>query len=142
MQQLGYVTKVYEDIAKVVVGRESACGGNCSSCGSSCNVQNIELEVKNTLKARPGDYVELDLKTGHVLKSAVVVYLFPLLMMIIGIILGINSFKSLNYSNYETYGFIIGLVFLGFSYILIKMLDKKIKDKNKLNIKMTRIVDK
>ncbi len=142
MEQIGFVVNTREDMAKVIVGRASACGENCASCGSSCNMQEVSLEIKNTLGAKPGDYVELKAQTSQILKSAVIVYLFPLLAMILGIISGIKIFKSAGYSNYETYGFVVGLVFLGLSYIILKAVDKKVKKNNKVIIEMTRIINK
>lgn len=141
MEQVGFVVTTSKDMAKVVVGRTSACGENCASCGSSCNTPGVSLEVKNTLGAKPGDYVELKAQTSQILKSAAIVYLFPLLAMIIGIIGGINIFKSAGYENYETYGFIMGLVFLGLSYIILRIIDNKVKKKDKVIIEMTRILN-
>ncbi len=141
MEQVGFVVTTNKDIAKVVVGRASACGENCASCGSSCNTPGVSLEIKNTLGAKPGDYVELKAQTSQILKSAAIVYLFPLLAMIVGIIGGINFFKAAGYLNYETYGFIIGLVFLGLSYIVLRIVDRRIKKGDKVIIEMTRILN-
>ncbi|WP_352419924.1 SoxR reducing system RseC family protein [Proteiniborus sp.] len=142
MEQIGFVVNVSDNMAKVVVGRTSACGENCASCGSNCNVQGVSLDVKNTLGAKAGDYVELKAHTSQILKSAIIVYLFPLFAMIVGIIWGINIFKSVGHSSYETYGFLMGLAFLGFSYIILKLVDNKIKKNNRTIIEMTRIVNK
>lgn len=142
MEQIGLVVKISGNMAQILVGRESACGGNCTSCGSSCNAQRVSIEIKNTLGAKPGDYVELKAHTSQILKSAIILYLFPLLAMIVGIVGGINIFKSAGCISYETYGFIVGLVFLGLSYIILKLVDNKIKKNNKAIIEMTRIVNK
>lgn len=141
MEQVGLVVNSNNNTAMVIVGRASACGESCASCGSSCKTQGMSLEVKNTLGAKPGDYVELRTKTSQVLKSAAIVYLMPLFAMIIGIIIGINIFMSAGYSNYESYGFIVGLVFLGLSYIILRMIDKKVKKRDKVIIEMTRIIN-
>lgn len=141
MEQIGFVVATEKDIAKIIVGRASACGENCASCGSSCNTQGVSLEIKNTLGAKPGDYVELKSQTSRIIKSAIIVYLFPLLAMIVGIVFGINIFKNANFESYETYGFIVGLVFLGLSYIILKLVDNKIKKNNKSIIEMAKIVN-
>ncbi|WIV10771.1 SoxR reducing system RseC family protein [Proteiniborus sp. MB09-C3] len=141
MEQIGFVITTNEDMAKVVVGRTSACGENCASCGSSCNTPGVSLEIRNTLGAKPGDYVELKSHTSQIIKFAAIVYLVPLLAMIAGIAGGINIFKSAGYAGYETYGFLVGLVFLGLSYIVLRIIDKKIKRKDKVIIEMTRILN-
>lgn len=142
MEQIGFVINTKDDMAKVIVNRVSACGGSCSSCGSSCNTSGVELEIKNTLGAKPGDYVELKANTSQILKTAFIIYLIPLLLMIAGIIGGVLIFKSIGYENYETYGFIVGLVFLGLSYVLLKIIDSKAKNGNKVIIEMTSIIIK
>lgn len=139
MEQIGFVVSVDKDMAKILVRRASACGENCASCGSNCNSKSIALELKNTLGAKPGDYVALKAHTNQILKSAAVAYLIPLLVMILGIIIGINIFKSIGYANYETYGFIMGLLFLGFSYIMLRIIEKKVGSKT--IIEMTRIIN-
>ncbi|SCG83541.1 sigma-E factor negative regulatory protein RseC [Proteiniborus sp. DW1] len=141
MEQVGLVVNTNRNTAMVVVGRASACGGSCASCSSSCKTPGISLEIKNTLGAKPGDYVELRAQTSQILKSAAIVYLIPLFAMIIGIIVGINIFMSAGYSNYESYGFIVGLVFLGLSYIILRIIDKKVKMRNKAIIEMIRIIN-
>lgn len=140
MEQVGFVVNTNKNTAMVVVGRASACGESCASCGSSCKTTGISLEIKNTLGAKPGDYVELRAQTSQILKSAAIVYLLPLVAMIIGIIVGVNIFMSAGYSNYESYSFIMGLVFLGLSYIVLRIIDKKVKKRDKVIIEMTRII--
>ncbi|SDZ16346.1 positive regulator of sigma(E), RseC/MucC [Proteiniborus ethanoligenes] len=142
MEQIGFVINTKNDMARVVVNRVSACGGSCSSCGSSCNTNGVELEIKNTLGAKPGDYVELRASASQILKTAFIVYLFPLLAMIAGIAGGITVFKSKGYENYETYGFVVGLVFLGLSYVVLKIIDAKVRKNNKEIIEMISIITK
>lgn len=141
MEQVGFVVSANKNTAMVVVGRASACGESCASCGSSCSTPGVSLEIKNTLDAKPGDYVELRAQTSQILKSAAILYLLPLFSMIIGIIIGIKIFMSAGYSNYESYGFIVGLVFLGLSYIILRIIDKKVKNRDKVIIEMTRIIN-
>lgn len=140
MEQIGYVNKIDGNTAQVVVRRVSLCGDKCTSCKGSCNVPGISVNIENVLGAKEGDFVEVRMKTKTVLKSAFLVYAIPLVMLIIGITAGISIFKNLGFSNYESYGFLTGLIFLGISYIVLRKIDNYIKKKNSLVFEMVRII--
>lgn len=126
MQQRGYVSTASKETAKVIIRRESACGDNCASCGGGCNdSKSITLELENTLSAEVGDYVIVESKSSTILKSAFIAYIMPLILMIIGTLIGMTVFEGLGYANFEALGFIIGLVFLGISYFILKYVDNK-----------------
>lgn len=126
MQQRGYVSRADDKEARVIIRRESACGDNCGSCGGGCDdSKSITLDIENTLSAKVGDYVIIESKSSTILKSAFIAYIMPLIFMIIGVLVGMTVFESLGYANYETIGFIIGLLFLGISYFVLKHIDNK-----------------
>ena len=115
-----------DKLAKVIIQRESACGHSCSSCGGGCNDSNsIILELENVLNAQVGDYVIIESKASTILKSAFIAYIMPLILMIAGVMIGMSVFESLGYENFETLGFLVGLVFLGVSYFILKHVDNK-----------------
>lgn len=126
MQQRGYVSRADEKLAKIIIQRESACGHSCSSCGGGCNDNNsIILELENTLGAKKGEYVIVESKSSTILKTAFVAYVIPLMLMIAGVLLGMKVFERMGYQNYETLGFLVGMVFLGLSYFLLRFVDNK-----------------
>ncbi len=126
MQQKGFVSRVDEKTARVIIQRESACGHSCSSCGGGCTSENsIILELENTLSAKAGDYVIVESKSSTILKSAFIAYIMPLILMITGILIGMTVFENLGYANFETLGFGVGLIFLGVSYFILKYVDNK-----------------
>ena len=104
MEQVGYVRKIIDDKAEVEVKRISSCGGGCSSCGGSCNVPSIIVVMNNLIDAEVGDYVEIKAKSKNIIKYALIVYMIPFVMLILGITLGMSLFQSMNISNYETCG--------------------------------------
>jgi len=140
MNQLGYVTKIKGDTAEISVKRSSACGDNCGSCEGGCDVQGVSIMSKNTIGAKVGDYVEIRTQTSTVLKSVFILYIIPLIMMIAGITIGINIFKSLGVKNYELLGFSIGVLFLAFSYVLLRTIDRKAKQKKEISFEIVNIV--
>lgn len=141
MEQIGYVSGLDGEYAFVDVRRVSACGDKCGSCGGGCSVPSMRIRIKNTLEAKVGDSVEVKMETKTVLNSALIAYVIPLIAMILGIIIGVHMFKIIGSNNYELYGFAIGLVFLGLSYVLLRVIDSKTKDSNKINFQMIKKVN-
>lgn len=141
MDRIGYISKVEGNMAQVIVRRVSACGHNCASCGSSCSVPGITVNIENTVDAKEGDFVEIRLKTRTVLKSAFLVYIIPLILMVFGTGIGIYVFETMGFNNYETYGLLTGLAFLGISYIILRFIDRSLTRNNKLSFEMVRIVN-
>ena len=140
MEQIGYVRKIIDDRVEVEVKRISGCGGGCSSCGGSCHVPSMIIDVDNSIEAKVGDYVEIVAKSKNIIQYALIVYMIPFTMLILGIILGTNLLQSINISNYEVYGFIIGIMFLGISYLIVRRIDKYIENKHQNTMKMVRII--
>lgn len=80
---------------------EAEAGGNCGSgeCNTSgCSTavltrifsqQPKALQVNNPIGAQVGEQVMLGLEEGAFLKSALLAYLFPLLMLVLGAVLGL-----------------------------------------------------
>lgn len=141
MEQLGYVRKIIDDIAEVEVRRISGCGGGCSSCGGGCSAPNIIIKLENRIGAKIGDFVEIKAKSRNIIKYALIAYMIPFAMLIIGIVLGVNLFQSMDIDYYEILGFVMGVVFLAVSFIIVKLIDKSINKKNKNAMEMVRILE-
>ena len=58
MIERGVVSRVEGETADVVFKRSSACG-KCQACGRLKDMSEITVDVKNTLRAGPGDRVEI-----------------------------------------------------------------------------------
>lgn len=137
MKQIGFVTKTFKDKAQLEVKRPSGCG-NCSGCASSCSIDGHLVTVHNKLNAQEGDYVELDAVSRNFIKFVSIVYMIPFAFLILGIILG-NSYFEGN-SNQEILSFVVGMVAMALSFILVKILDKKVSDKGESTVEMTRVL--
>lgn len=134
MQQRGFISTADDRLARVIIQRESACGHSCDSCGGGCNSSNsIILELENTLGAKAGEYVIVESKSSTILKTAFVAYIIPLMLMIVGVLIGMKVFEEMGYANYEILGFFVGMVFLGTSYFILRYIDNKyFKDNDRL----------
>ncbi|MGD9384975.1 MAG: SoxR reducing system RseC family protein [Thioalkalispiraceae bacterium] len=88
IEQTAMVIDTHDDIAYVKVQRESTCG-QCSlnkGCGTNVFSKVLgnkfsQLRVLNPVKAEKGDVVVLGIHESVLIKSALIMYLFPLVMM-------------------------------------------------------------
>lgn len=141
MQQVGHVVFSDKDSAVLDVRRVTACGDKWGSCKSGCSVPGTRIKVKNVLGAKLGDYVEVKTKTSFILKSAFIVYIIPLIILVLGIVTGINISKSLGLPNHESIGLLIGLISLGVSFVILRVYDSKLNKDNKMKIEIVRILE-
>ncbi len=77
-------------MAWVKTTRSSACE-SCSSrhaCQAGESGKEMEVEAINTAEAGVGDRILLNIKTGSLLKATFLLYVFPILAMIAGALLG------------------------------------------------------
>ncbi|WP_130806788.1 SoxR reducing system RseC family protein [Senegalia massiliensis] len=140
MDQVGYVVEVKDNYAVVDVRRTSACGDKCSSCGGGCNIPAMRVNIKNTINARVGNFVEVEMETKSLMKSAFIAYIIPLIMLIAGISLGVYFFSNLGFQNYEIFGVLTGLVALVISYFLLRVIDNNIKKSKSTELKLVRVI--
>ncbi|SHJ71531.1 SoxR reducing system RseC family protein [Tepidibacter formicigenes] len=140
MENIGKVIETKDNFAKLEVRRASACGEKCSSCKGGCSTTGIYVNVENTLDAKPGDFVKIETETKSIMKVAFIVYLFPLFMLILGIFSSFFIYKQFNIRfSSEVFSFLVGLLFMGISYIIIRIIDFIYQSKGKLQYKIIKI---
>ena len=115
----GIVLKSNDGIAEIALLEND----NCEECSAKlfCKPQEGEtkiLTVSDPLGSLPGDEVRISVEGGAVLKATLLLYGLPLLLLILGILLGMNLFT---YSKLpELYSFFFGLsltaVYFGIVY--------------------------
>lgn len=90
MEQRAKVRQVFADgTAQVEVLRQSACSGDCHQC-SGCGAvsQKLTVVAENPQGAQPGETVLLRSRSGGVLLAALVMYVSPMLLLLLGAITG------------------------------------------------------
>jgi sigma-E factor negative regulatory protein RseC len=87
----GIVTQIGPGTAWVRTLPSEACAG-CPSCGT-CNAQreDTEVEVINEVGARIGDRILIDIKTAAFLKATFLLYVFPIIGLTAGALLGVQA---------------------------------------------------
>ncbi|MEJ8554210.1 SoxR reducing system RseC family protein [Tepidibacter sp. Z1-5] len=139
MENIGKIIETKDNFAKLEVRRTSACGEKCSSCKGGCSTTGIYINIDNTINAKPGDFVKIETETKSIMKVAFIVYLFPLFMLILGIFSSSFIYKQFNITfSSEIFSFLVGLLFMGVSYIIIKIIDLMYQSKGTLQYKMIK----
>lgn len=131
MRQTGTVISSTGTMAEISVIRESACGGNCASCGG-CNARTV-VSAKNTIEAKVGDKVEMEMASSKVLYTAFIVYALPLLLLIVFYFVGAALSGS------EGIGIASGFIVMAISYAIIIKFSKK--NTNKYELEVEKILD-
>ena len=86
MRQTALVLKTFpDDTAEISVQRRSACGGNCSGCqGCDLSRNVITAMADNAAGARAGQMVTVETRTRLIFRYAVIVYIIPVLLLVMG----------------------------------------------------------
>lgn len=142
MNQRGYVIEIVDSItAKIKMQKHSACA-SCGKCASSTDKKDIIVEVDNTLGAKVGDYVEVNMDSVNVIKAASIIYIIPLVALLGGTIL---SYKMLSYFdilfNIEIISGGIGVLLTILSYLVIKSRDFKFRESRNYIPIITKVIN-
>jgi sigma-E factor negative regulatory protein RseC len=120
--------------------RHSACA-SCGKCATTSEKKDIIVEVDNTLGAKVGDKVKVNMETVNVLKAAAIVYIVPLLALLVGTIGTYFVLDLLKISTYvETISGAFGLVSMLISFLILKKNDKKFRDSREYIPIVTEVV--
>lgn len=127
MKQVGKVISSDHEQALIQVMRQAACGGDCGKCGSSCSMGFL-ISVPNTAHVKPGELVDIESNTRHILGTAALFYVIPLVF----IVLSIMATKWLSpvdmpNSHSDLIAIGMGVLLYAISLFLIHLVDRKRK---------------
>ncbi len=133
MVEIGRVSKLHTNgkYAKVSFTRREDCE-KCGMCMKHKDSMTVSLNVKNTLGAKVGDEVAIEMRDGFVLKAAFIVYLLPVILVGLTLFLGRNLKETL------LFGLVILDLVLGLAISFF--VDKAIKKKGKLAPVMKEVI--
>lgn len=117
--------------AWVKTTRSSACE-SCSSkdtCHGDGGGEGMDMEVeaRNTAGARVGDRILLNLETASLLKATFLLYVFPILAMIAGAVLGqtVAVTRGMDPSGLSA---LFGFLFFGLAFIVIRITGRRLSN--------------
>ena len=141
MNQQGYIVEIVDSVtAKLKLKRHSACA-SCGKCATTSEEKDIIVEVDNTIGAKVGDKVEVNMETVNVLKAAFIAYAIPLVALLLGTVGTFYSLKAVNVtSNVEFISGLVGLIFTFISFLILRKNDKKFRDSKEYIPVVTRVI--
>ena len=144
MNQQGYVIEIVDkNTAKLRMQKHSACA-SCGKCKDlSSESKEILVEVDNTIGAKIGDYVEVNMENINVLKATALAYLVPLAFLLIGNATSyfvLYSLTGIEEIIIELISGSIGVFLMLVAYILLKKNDKKFHESRKFIPIITRVL--
>lgn len=130
LRTVGTVTELNGDKAKVVFTRSKACG-DCHACVSFGSNQ-AETELANTLGAKVGDRVSIELHSGSVFTASLIMYGIPLAALLAGVLVG--SLIS------DLFTAVFGIGAAAIAFLIIRLFEPKFKKMGKFDPRMIEIV--
>jgi len=138
----GIVTKIPTP-GKVLVStvRSGACAactarGMCHSVGGGGEA---EVVANNAANARVGDRVVISFRTGSLLKAMFLLYMFPIMCLLAGAVIGNNYAYALQMDS-SIFSAIVGFLFFGGSIVFIRTKGNKMAQKDEYQPKIVRIL--
>ena len=141
----GLVTKLGNQGMEPTAWIRIVRSGACESCSSrhSCNAgkgdQNQEVEAVNEVHARIGDRIQVVMATGSLLKATFLLYLFPVLCMIAGGLIGHWISENLQLQG-SLLSVLLSLAFLALAMILVRIKGRRMGTDKAYRPRIMRII--
>ncbi len=140
----GIIINVNETTAMVRTKQMTACEScaekdTCHSTGGSSKI--MEVEADNTANAQLGDTVIVTFESSQLFMLSFLLYVFPIIVMIIGALLGERVAGNFN-GNPSTYSAIMGFAFFFAAMAVVKLMDKKARKTGKYRPEIIKIKKK
>lgn len=119
MQKTGRVISSEKGQVEVCFERPEAC----ARCGA-CAGQKHHTLVKIPGEAPVGSRVDVEMPSQQVVKASLLGYVLPLMMLLLGMALGTVFFDN------EGLWALMGLIFMGLSWLILRMAEKKMRKRS------------
>ena len=140
MNEQGYIVEIVDSVtAKLKLKRYSACA-SCGKCATTSESKDIIVEVDNTIGAKVGDRVEVNMETVNVLKAAFIAYTIPLAALLIGTVGAFYILSYMNINNIEVISGGVGLTLTLLSFLMLKKNDSKFRASKEYIPIVTRVI--
>lgn len=124
MLEIMEVIDVSGDEATVYLQRHTACG-DCGKCMVAKQNLDMKATLKNTLGAKVGDRVSVEMELRGLLGASFIMYGVPMAAFFIGLLLGFNVISPAIGMEANFCAFITGLVLISAAYLFIRLLDRR-----------------
>ncbi|MCP3926127.1 MAG: SoxR reducing system RseC family protein [Desulfobacterales bacterium] len=141
-KEKGKVLRTDGDYAWIITTKASSCEA-CES-RSSCNMmgggggKEIEVKANNLVNAKEGDNVLVGFESGKLLKLTFLVYIFPIIALLAGALIGNEGAIKYGLDKSITSG-LVGLLFFLLSFLFIRLQSTKMAEKESYQPKVIKI---
>ena len=101
----------------------------------------MEVKALNTVGARVGDRIVLSFETASLLKATFLIYVFPIILLIVGAALGQMLAPIIDF-NPSALSLLLGFAFFFSALIIVKFRANKMAKKNAYQPKVIKILDR
>ena len=136
VKEIGCVTSVKGDAATVAMPMSGECK-KCGICEVAADSKEVLLEARNDAGAREGDTVEIEIAPGRVLAAAFIIYMIPILMTIVGFLVGSAAAGGAPDASLPI---VLAVVFLVVSFVLVWLYDRRIRRTERRHAVVTRVL--
>ncbi|MCG2730580.1 MAG: SoxR reducing system RseC family protein [Acetobacterium sp.] len=141
MKEIGTVKELSGNNAVVEIKRNSACG-ECGACHVSKDQSIMLTMAKNTLNAKSGETVEVEMEFVNLFFAAFIMYGLPLIAFLFGSCSAYFLVGILNIGwDQVLTSFLTGICLTVMSYLVIRYFDRKGQFKSKYQPVITGIVE-
>ena len=124
-----------EDAAVVAMGKSGSCD-KCGFCMASSDGKEVLLLARNEIGASPGDTVEIEISAGKVLIAAFSLYMLPVLMTILGFVVGSAISDG---SEESILPIALAVTFLVVSFVAVWLFDLKVRKREHRHATVIRV---
>ena len=141
MEQQGYIVGIIDEkTAKLKMQRHSACA-SCGKCTTTSEKKDIVVEVDNSIGAKLGDRVAVNMESMNVLKAVGIAYIFPLISLLIGTIGTYYVLQLIeNTKNIEVISSTVGIIIMVISFFILRKNDSKLRKSRQYIPIITKII--
>ena len=141
MEQQGYIVGIIDEkTAKLKMQRHSACA-SCGKCTTTSEKKDIVVEVDNSIGAKLGDRVAVNMESMNVLKAVGIAYIFPLISLLIGTIGTYYVLQLIeNTKNIEVISSTVGIIIMIISFFILRKNDSKLRESRQYIPIITKII--
>ena len=141
MEQQGYIVGIIDEkTAKLKMQRHSACA-SCGKCTTTSEKKDIVVEVDNSIGAKLGDRVVVNMESMNVLKAVGIAYIFPLIGLLIGTIGTYYVLQFIeNTKNIEVISSTVGIIIMLISFFILRKNDSKLRESRQYIPIITKII--
>lgn len=136
MTEVGRVVSVNGNAAVVAMRMSGACD-KCGLCLASSDGKEVLLLARNEVGSRLGDAVEIEISAGRVLVAAFSLYLLPVLMTIIGFLVG-SAISDGSEESFLPIG--LSVAFLVVSFLAVWVFDLRARRTERRDATVKRIL--